>query len=86
MLDEDQTLWYCDKISNSQSDQDNNKEIKMSRGRSDSWTDLKVQAKSKCLAGKVRILNEEFLTEALRRSRAFSDLSIIVYMYLDRHS
>lgn len=36
MLDEDQTLWYCDKISNSQSDQDNNKEIKMSRGRSDS--------------------------------------------------
>lgn len=35
MLDEDQTLWYWGKTSNSQSDQDN-KETKMSRGRSDS--------------------------------------------------
>lgn len=47
--------------------------------------DLKVQAKSKCLAGKIRILNEEFLIKALRRSRPFYDLSIIVYMYLDMH-
>lgn len=35
MLDEDQTLWLCDKTSNSQSEQDN-KETKMSHGRSDS--------------------------------------------------
>lgn len=85
MFDDDQTLWHWDKTSNSQSDQDY-KETKMSHGRSDSRMDLKVQAKSKCLAGKIRILNEEFLIKALRRSRPFYDLSIIVYMYLDRHS
>ena len=34
MLEEDQTLWLWDKTSNSQSDQEN-KETKMSHGRSD---------------------------------------------------